>query len=237
MIVMRIQDQSAYILHQRPFRDSSLILELFTRDHGRLSVVCRGGASQKSKLKSILRAFNPLMVSWSGKGEMPTLTGVESIPQKERMLTGDALLSAFYVNELIIRLLHKHDIHEEVFQLYEQVLNCLSNMQQIEVCLRLFEKQLLQFLGFEINLTLDADSGELVSADKQYIYYIEHGPVELSFKHQSVDQLIIDGSSLLAFSQDNLDAPEVRKQIKSLTRYLLSYYLGDKPLKSRELFR
>jgi len=136
-----------------------------------------------------------------------------------------------------MRLLHKHDVHEEVFVLYRQVLNCLSEPGRIETCLRLFEKNLLQFLGFEMNITTDADSGELISAAKQYIYYIEHGPVELSASNRSANQMIIDGSSLLAFAEDDLSVIEVRKQIKRLTRYVLGYYLGDKPLKSRELFR
>lgn len=237
MIAMRVQDQSAYILHQRPFRDSSLILELFTSEYGRLSAVCRGGASQKSKFKNVLRAFQPLSVSWSGKGEMPTLVSIEPFFQKQSNLSGDALLSAFYVNELLMRLLHKHDVHEDIFLLYSQVLECLSASESIEVCLRLFEKKLLQLLGFEINLTIDADSDEPVTMDKKYVYFIEHGPVELSLNNRSGNQLTIDGSSLLAYDEDDLSLPDVRKQVKSLTRYILSYYLGDKPLKSRELFR
>ena len=234
---MRIQDQSAYILHQRPFRDNSLIIELFTQHHGRLAVMSRGGSSPKSKLKNSLRAFQKLSVCWSGKGELPFLTGAEITQQNASRLSGDALLSAVYVNELLMRLLHKHDVHEEVFLLYQQVLSCLSEAERIEICLRLFEKKLLQFLGFEMNLTTDADSGELISSDKQYIYYIEHGPVELSVNNRSANQMIIEGSSLLAFADEDLADNEIRKQIKLLTRYVLGYYLGDKPLKSRELFR
>lgn len=235
---MRVQDQLAYILHQRPFRDTSLILEVFSFNYGRLSIVCRGAASPKSKLKSILRAFQPLMMSWSGRGEMPSLVSAEPamLERNFQSLSGDALLSAFYVNELLLRLLHKHDVQEDVFLLYQQVLQCLSGNESIEVCLRIFEKKLLQLLGFEINLTLDADSGEQVAVGKQYIYYIEHGPVELSINNKSASQLIIDGDSLLAYAHEDLTDEKVRKQIKSLTRYLLAYYLGDKPLKSRELF-
>ncbi|MDH5767304.1 MAG: DNA repair protein RecO [Gammaproteobacteria bacterium] len=235
---MRVQDQLAYILHQRPFRDSSLILELFTPDYGRLSVVGKGCASSRSKTKSVLRAFQPLVISWSGKGEMPTLVTAEPLISQVKIpaLTGDSLLSGFYINELILRLLHKHDVHENVFSLYQNVLQCLTDNRMIEICLRIFEKNLLQFLGFEINLTIDADSGKPVSPTKDYIYYIEHGPVEVSFNNEANNQLKIDGSSLLAFSQEDLADEKVRKQVKSLTRYILAYYLGDKPLKSRELF-
>jgi len=234
---MRIQDQTAYILHQRPFRDSSVILELFTKDHGRLAVMSRGGSSSKSKSKSALRPFQLLSVCWSGKGELPFLSSAEVTPPVGNILTGDALLSAVYVNELLMRLLHKHDVYEDVFFLYQQVLGCLSESGGIENCLRIFEKKLLQFLGFELNLTADADSGEIVSVDKQYIYYIEHGPVELLAGYPSTQQMVIDGGSLLSFAADDLTAINVRKQIKLLMRYVLAYYLGDKPLKSRELFR
>ncbi|MCW8855631.1 MAG: DNA repair protein RecO [Gammaproteobacteria bacterium] len=234
---MRIQDQSVYILHHRPFRDSSLILELFTQNHGRLAVMSRGGSSPKSKLKNTLRPFQMLSACWSGKGELPVLSSAEIMQQNRYQLSGDALLSALYINELLMRLLHKHDVYEEVFSLYQQTLACLTTSDQIEICLRLFEKKLLQFLGFEMNLTADADSGEMVSADKQYIYYIEHGPVELSANNQSSTQMVIDGSSLLAFAEDDLAIAGIRKQIKFLTRYVLAYYLGDRPLKSRELFR
>ena len=233
---MNIQDQAAFILHQRPYRDTSQLIELFTRDHGRISAVSRGSRSAKSKLKAVLQPFRPLHVSWSGKGELVSLNKVEAAANKLPLLTGNALPSAFYINELLMKLLHRFDVHSDIYELYQSTLYKLHDHQQLEIHLRLFEKELLQLLGFGLNLTVDADTGEDVMQDASYIYYIEHGPVaQKTLSNQQ--QLEIRGESLLAFERGEFSDDRVRKEIKSLMRYVLAYYLGGKPLKSRELFR
>ena len=113
----------------------------------------------------------------------------------------------------------------------------LQDQNILETSLRLFEKDLLQFLGFGLNLTVDADSGEDVSEEQNYIYYVEHGPVAIIGSSQDATKLILQGRDLLAFERGELASLETRKQIKSLMRYVLNYYLEGKPLKSRELFR
>ncbi|MDH5483894.1 MAG: DNA repair protein RecO [Gammaproteobacteria bacterium] len=233
---MRVQDQPAYILHQRPFRDTSQIIELFSRDYGRLSVISRGSRSAKSKLKSTLQLFQPLHVSWSGKGELPLLTRAEPAEYKPPVIKSRALPCGFYINELIVRLLHQHDIHEELFDLYHNVMYAFGNNDELEVTLRLFEKELLQLLGFGLNLVSDADSGELIDEQSDYIYYIEHGPVRVTSLVKT-DQLIISGKSLLAYEKSVLDSGSVRREIKQLMRNIINYYIGSKPLRSRELFR
>ena len=234
---MKVQDEPAYILHQRPFRDTSQLIELFSKHHGRLSVVSRGSRGAKSKLKGVLQPFRPLVVSWSGKGEMPTLTGAETVISKNIILSGDALPSAFYINELLMKLLHRYDVHSDIYKLYESTLLKLQDQDNLETSLRFFEKDLLQFLGFGLNLTVDADSGEDVSEEQNYIYYVEHGPVATIGSSQDVTKLILQGRNLLAFERGELASLEARKKIKSLLRYVLNYYLEGKPLKSRELFR
>ena len=234
---MRIQDQPVYILHHRSYQDSSQILEIFSRDHGRLAVMSRGSRGPKSKLKALLQPFNPLLVSWTGKGELPLLTKAEQSDHKPVRLTGKALPSAFYINELLMRLLHRHDVNEEVFVLYQNVLSSLSDTKSLEANLRIFEKRLLQILGFGLNLVMDMDANEQVKEQLNYAYYIEHGPVLVSDSNYDPKQLVLKGKTLLAFENDILDEDDMRKEIKSLMRYVLSYYLGDKPLKSRELFR
>jgi len=235
---MRVQDQPVYILHQRPFRDTSQILEIFSRDYGRLSVVSRGSRSPKSRLRAILQPFQSLQVNWSGRGEMPSLGQVEAASFKRPQLKSKALPCAFYINELIMRLLHKHDVHEDIFELYQRTLFALALSEDLELELRLFEKSLLQYLGFGLNLDVDADSGEAVVKDRNYSYFIEHGPVEAgSFQDKDRQALSIHGYSLLCFQANDLSDKTVRRDIKSLMRYLLAYYLGNKPLKSRELFR
>ena len=235
---MRVQDQPVYILHQRPFRDTSQILEIFSRDYGRLSLVSRGSRSPKSRLKAILQPFQALQANWSGRGEMPSLGRVEAVSIKRPLLKSAALPCAFYMNELIMRLLHKHDVHDDVFELYQNTLHVLASTEDLELELRLFEKSLLQFLGFGLCLDVDADSGERVLEDRNYHYFIEHGPVQVG-SHPDSDRLAlcIAGNSLLSFQSEDLSDKRVRKEIKSLMRYVLTYYLGNKPLKSRELFR
>lgn len=235
---MRVQDQPVYILHQRPFRDTSQIVEVFSRDYGRLSVVSRGSRSPKSRLKAIMQPFQALQVNWSGRGEMPSLGQVETANTRIPLLKSRVLPCAFYMNELIMRLLYKHDVHEDIFELYQRTLYALAQAEDLERELRLFEKSLLQFLGFGLSLDVDSDTGAAVLNDRNYIYYIEHGPVEAG-NHQDKGRhaLSIRGHSLLCFQAGDLSDKAVRKDVKSLMRYVLAYYLGDKPLKSRELFR
>ena len=234
---MRVQDQAAYILHRRAYRDTSQILELFSQNYGRITVVSKGSRGPKSKSRSTLQPFVPLLVSWVGKGEMPTLTAAETISQTPPNLFGNSLPSAFYINELLIKLLHKHDVHENIFDLYKRALILLQDQSSLEKTLRVFEKTLLQILGFEMNLTSDAESGDAVQSDQSYRYYIEHGPVLVTEYEQDSRSLLIKGSSLMAFDEAALDSAQVRKEIKSLMRYVLSYYMEGKPIKSRELFR
>lgn len=234
---MRIQDQPAYILHHRAFRDTSQILEVITRDHGRFSVMSRGSRGAKSRLKSVLQPFKPLIIGWSGKGEMPTLTGAEAQPIKAFTLTGKALPSAFYVNELIFKLLHKHDVHERVFQLYESIIRLLADKNEVEPVLRLFEKKLLEELGFGLNLAVNAETGNSILAHEEYAYYLEHGPVSLSAVNDESYILKLHGKSLLDLDSNSLDTEQSLRDAKRLMRSILNYYLEGKPIKSRELFR
>ena len=185
---MRVQDQPVYILHQRPFRDTSQIVEVFSRDYGRLSVVSRGSRSPKSRLKAIMQPFQALQVNWSGRGEMPSLGQVEAANTRIPLLKSRVLPCAFYMNELIMRLLHKHDVHEDIFELYQRTLYALAQAEDLERELRLFEKSLLQFLGFGLSLDVDSDTGAAVQNDRNYIYYIEHGPVEAVFERHPAQQ-------------------------------------------------
>ncbi len=234
---MRIQDQPAYILHHRAFRDTSQILEVITPEYGRLSLMSRGSRGAKSRLKSVLQPFRPLIIGWSGKGEMPTLTSAEAQSVKSLSLTGKALPSAFYINELIIKLFHRHDVNEQIYFLYESIMRLLADKNAIEPVLRLFEKQLLEELGFGLNLSVNAKTGEAILADEEYAYYLEHGPVNSSSVFDESYILKLAGKSLLDFNDNTLDSDQSLKDAKRLMRVVLNYYLEGKPIKSRELFR
>jgi DNA repair protein RecO (recombination protein O) len=230
----RVQLQPAFILHQRPWRDSSALIEAFTRSHGRIGLVARGIRRPGSKLKIALQPFQPILVSFSGRGDLATLTGAE--PSAAPItLAGSRLLCGFYVNELVIRLLYRHDPHVELFEEYQVCLHRLAQAANEEVPLRLFEKRLLAACGYGLNLTEDIDSGEAVEAGRQYGYILERGP------RQSGDEpnaaLTLAGSSLIALAQEELDDEQSLKETKRLLRAALDLYLGGRPLKTRQVVR
>lgn len=234
---MRVDTQVAYVLHKRPFRDSSQILEVFTRDYGRLSLMSRGSRGVKSKTGGILQIFRPLLVNWQGRGEMPYLNNVEIADIKAPSLSGKALMSAMYINELLVYLLHKNDVHADIFDRYHECLYALQQDANIEIVLRLFEKYLLQQLGFGLNLVNDADSGKPVESSCYYAYFFEHGPVLCDENRRTQTNPVVSGESLLAYDQDRLEIGRQCAEIKVLMRYVLNAHLGHKKLKSRELFR
>ncbi len=236
MTAMRVEGQLVYILHKRAYRDSSEMLEIFSHDYGRLCLVARASRGAKSRTAAILQLFRPLLMSWQGRTEMPTLTNVENAAMRPPALTGKALLSAMYLNELLMHLLHRNDVHETVFGHYHDTLFNLATEVHIELVLRRFEKQLLQALGFALNLGTDADSGAAVSTTHQYRFHHEHGPVRSHDRQTQADLPLVSGASLLAFDNDQL-LPEHASEIKYLMRFVLSRHLGHKRLRSRELFR
>ena len=229
----RVALQPAYILHRKPYRDTSLLLEIFSRDYGRIGLVARGAQGKRSTLKALLQPFQPLLLSWSGRGELQTLTAAEAdgVP---RPLVGEALLSGFYLNEILMRLLHRHDGHAELYSGYRRTLNTLSEGREYDWPLRLFERDLLQELGYCLQLTHTAD-GELLEASKCYCYHPEQGPVLAATEQQ--DCLLVHGSTLLSLDSGQVDDIECRNEAKRLMRTVLQPYLGHRPLASRELFR
>ncbi|MGD8801781.1 MAG: DNA repair protein RecO, partial [Gammaproteobacteria bacterium] len=173
---MQVNAEPAYILHKRPYRETSQILEIFSRNHGRLSLISKGSRSPRSRTSGILQPVRPLLLSWYGRGELPGLRGVDVADVRPPQLSGKALMSAMYLNELLVILLHRNDVHEALFGEYHETLYALQQAEQLEVVLRNFEKNLLEQIGFGLNLVRDADSGEPVMADRHYAYYLEHGP-------------------------------------------------------------
>lgn len=233
---MQINAEPAYILHKRPYRETSQILEVFSRNHGRLSLMSRGSRSPRSRNSGILQPFRPLLLGWVGRGEMPTLRGVDVADARPPVLAGRALLSATYLNELLVLMLHRNDVHEALFGQYHETLYSLAQTSRLELVLRSFEKYLLEQLGFGLNLAVDADTGEAVLADRHYAYHFEHGPVQCRDGHAR-QHPVISGGSLLAFGAGELESPREIADVKKLMRYIISCHLGNRKLKSRELFR
>ena len=225
------QLQPGYILHQRAYRDTSLLLEVFTREHGRFGLVARGARAPRSRIRGLLQPFQPLLLSWTGRTELGTLAGVEPDGVPPRLL-GRTLYSGFYLNELLMRLLQRLDPHPELFVAYAEALRGLQSEPQRP--LRLFEKQFLEALGYGLLLDQEADSGAPVEAEVEYIYALESGP--LRSQGAASIGLKVSGRSLLSLAAEDLSDAQSLADSKRLMRAALGLYLGDRGLKTREVF-
>ncbi len=217
--------QPAFILQSRSFRETSLIIEVLTRDFGRISLLAKGVRKAKSRTLGLLRPFVPLSVSFSGKTELKLLNDAEMI-QPGIELTGLALYCGFYVNELVACFLHKYDPHPEVFGHYQACLDCLSGGEAIEAALRHFELNLIELAGYGLQLEYDYVFERPVDPLKRYRFNIERGPTEAADGHYS-------GKTLQALQSREFTDPRVLSEAKMLMRTVLDVYLQGKPLKSR----
>lgn len=224
---MRVQLQPAWVLHTRPFRETSLLVEAFSRDHGRVGLIARGARRPKSRLRGELQPFRPLLLSYSGRGELPALTGAEvSAPSPD--LHGQHLAAGFYLNELVLKLLPRNDPHPMLFDEYQDALGQLTSPAL--VCrLRLFEKRLLQDLGWGLMLDQDCH-GAAIDAARTYGYDLERGPLP-----EGGGRLRVQGATLLAFCRDELGDGTQLREARALTRAALAAHLGSSVIRSREL--
>ncbi len=235
-----VNTQVAYILHKRAYRETSSIVDVLTKDFGRVSLMARGSRGARSKLAGNLLLFTPLLVSWQGKGSLPYLKSAERADLKAPVLKNKALLSAMYINELLMYLLHKNDVNEEVFESYHRCLYALVEKDRLEISLRRFEVQLLESLGFGLNLRTEADTGKPLLAGQQYYYHVEHGAV-ISTRASAQNVPLLSGQCLLFLAEQQYqplsENPAYLWELKQLMRYLINFHLGHKKLKSREMFR
>lgn len=231
---MRCQLQPAYVLHHRPYRDTSQILELFTRDHGRVTVFARGtraGRKSGGTLLSTLQPFNRLLVSWTARTEAGQLIGAE-FDGAVAMLPSDRLVSGFYLNELLLKLFAKQDAHPEVFDLYADTLVQLKSSADGLAPLRAFEKRLLEFLGYGLALDRDA-AGAPIEVSASYQYRLEQGAVRMQGVAEGT--LIFSGATLLAIAADDYGDASVATDARKLLRAALERVLDGRELKTRQV--
>ena len=231
--IQRVQLEPAWLLHHRPFRDTSRILELLTRGHGRISLVARGSRRANSRLRGILRPFMPLVVSWMSRSELGTLTGAEVVGPPVS-LGGDALLSGYYVNELIINLLHRHDPQPEIFEAYAATVKALAAGGAIAPRLRHFEIELLRLLGYALNLDHDGETERPLRAALRYEYRAEQGPVPVGDRE---GPMVFYGRELEAIGRLEFDRAGILDCANRLLRGVIAYHLDGKELKSRRVLR
>ncbi|HJW04284.1 MAG TPA: DNA repair protein RecO [Azospira sp.] len=227
----RVDGQPAYVLHAYPFRETSLIVEAFTRDFGRVALLARGARRPRSALRGLLMGFQPLEVGWAGKGEVLTLMKAEW-QGGQPLLAGQALFCGYYLNELLIHLLPREDAHEHLYAVYAETLRRFAEGVR-EADLRRFEKSLLQELGYGLSLSTDAD-GRAVEEGGFYAYEIERGPVRLPRPGSSA--LAVSGKTLLDLAHEDFTDTRSQAEAKQLMRALMAHYLGGKGLETRKIF-
>ena len=233
-MTQRVDLAPAYLLHRRPWRETSALLEAFSREHGRVGLVARGARRPRSGLRPALRPFTPLLLSWSGRGELATLRAVE-LAGRCVELERESLPGGLYMNELLMRLTHRHDPHPSLFDAYGAAVAELAAAHPVEDTLRRFEKRLLEAIGYGLALEHDAVSGQPLVREARYAYRRDQGPVRAD--GACADAVEVSGGTLLALAAEAPLAPGEQREAKRLMRYVLRGHLGDRPLATRSLFR
>jgi DNA repair protein RecO (recombination protein O) len=247
------EGDEGFVLHGYPYLETSLIIEAFTRRHGRMAFVAKGARRPKSNLRGTLQAFQPLNISWFGKAELKTLKSAESVrigPQ----LVGQALLSGFYLNELLLKLAHREDAHEALFETYADTILRLQGLslpgvidaaqlgsaplaRQIAPVLRQFERQLLAELGYGLMLEEDAQH-QAIQPALRYAYVLEQGPTRIATgRPGGAAALELQGKSLLDIARDDYRDPVTAAEAKQLMRHVLNHHLNGAELHTRQLIR
>ncbi len=232
---MRVQLTPSYILHARPYRDSSLLVDLFTREHGRLGGVLRAGR-RRGRTAVPPEPLRPLLASWSGRGELVNLGALEAAapPVVHR---GRRLFAALYINEILYRSLHSHDPHPGLFIAYEQALNDLAAAgAELEQILRHFEFLLLEELGYGLNFQQDVQNGEAIRPGLSYYFDENHGFVK-TLPEEHDEQHCFSGEALAAFAAGDFSSSLARLPARRLARRVLRHLLGGRRLGSRSLWR
>jgi DNA repair protein RecO (recombination protein O) len=228
----RIQLTPGYILHHRPYRDTGRILEVLSREHGRLSLFARGVRGPKAKLASILQPFQMLLFSWSGRGEAAQLTAAESA-QQGPPLPSACLMAAFYLNELLLKLTTRHDPLPLLFDTYHETLQGLREGEPLEPRLRIFEKRLLEVVGYGLDLSAEAQTGKRIEPDEYYHFRPEQGLVATVADAAGA----LAGTSLIGLAHESLGGERELEDAKRLLQAALAQCLEGRPLATRLVAR
>jgi DNA repair protein RecO (recombination protein O) len=229
----RAEHEVGYVLHTYPYKETSLIVELFTRRYGRVALLARGARRPRSAMRGVLLSFHPLRLSWSASAELGTLIAAEWAGALQP-LAGQGLMCGFYVNELVMRLLPRDDPHEELFDGYGEALSRLASLEDSSVVLRSFEKRLLAQLGYAPLLERDAASRP-IDPDGLYVYEPERGPLPVSAPRSG--SLVVRGRTLLDVAADDYRSAQTRDEARSLMRSLIAERLHGQVLHTRAVLR
>jgi DNA repair protein RecO (recombination protein O) len=229
-----VQLEQGFVLHQRPYRNTSQLVECLSAAHGRVGLVARGSRRGPRGQRALLQPFVPLRLSWSRRGDLGNLIHVEAAGPAPP-LTGQRLLSAYYVNELLLRLLARGDPNEEIYSCYSECLTNLSASPGAARALRLFELRLLRALGYGLELDREIESGEPLRPEGRYLYDPERGPRPAG--DRVAEGHAYWGRELLALGAESLDDEESLRAARRLLGGILEGYLGGRPLQSRKVLK
>lgn len=243
--------ETAYVLHSRPFKDASLLVDFFTESFGRITLVAKGARQQKKKTNVVLQPFVKVEISWQGKSQLKTLTSSEvaSKPASSEShlhlgqlsstnkLSSKYLYSAFYANELLTYLLPLDEPNAGIFLLYDTLLDALRSQYNLEKTLRFFEFSLLLELGYGVDFSVSA-SQKNIEKDKKYYYFPEKGFVEVEVEGEilSAPSVAFEGYIILEIAKHAYEQKEIRQAAKIITRKAIAHLIPGKQIKSRELF-
>ncbi|MDA9090535.1 DNA repair protein RecO [Porticoccaceae bacterium] len=233
---MRVDAEAGFLLHATPYRETSLLVDLFSQNHGRIRCVAKG--FRKPNKRGISRAIFPYtehQFSWQGRGELKTLTSADAI-QAHNFLQQECLFTGLYVNELLYRLLHEHDPHEHLYEKYAEFMVQLAGTGPDELMLRQLEMTLLDELGYGLVLDCEAKNGSALLPDKLYQYVPEQGLIE-AVNQRKEQPGSYRGADIMALTQGDFSQRSVMKTAKQLLRNVINFYLGGRQLHSRELYR
>lgn len=224
----------AFVLHSRPYGETSLLVEAFSARFGRVGLMAKGARRAKSRWRGLVQPFRPLLLCWLPRKELGLLTGIEA-QMPFPLLVGRAVLCGFYLNELLLRLLPRDDPLPQLFEHYMTAVRDLAEQPREEPVLRIFEKHLLDALGYGLTLDRDVQGGQEIDPDAVYDYRLDSGPVRTPAL--GLVELPIGGRTLLALGRGQVHNPTELAEAKRLLRLALERQLGEKPLISRRLFR
>lgn len=230
---LRRDDEPAFVLHAYPYRESSLIVEAFTAQYGRVALVARGAKRPRSELRGLLQGFQPLYLSWSGQHELKTLLKAEwrgGLP----LVGGSALWCGFYLNELLLKLVPREDPHPQLFARYEAALTELGAGGEQAPLLRRFEVELLAELGYALPLLREADTGAPVDPDARYHYAFDRGPRRTA-PEPGPRLPVVRGATLLALADGRYADADTAAEAKRLMREVLDHYLEQRGVESRRV--
>lgn len=227
----RITGQPGFVLHSYPYKETSLIVDMFTREYGRIALIAKGAKRPHSRLRGVLQTFQPLSVGWSGKSEVRTLTAAEWVGGM-LPLEKSALLCGFYLNELLVRMIARDDPHPALFDHYVATLNQLAHNEPAPVVLRKFELALLKETGVAADITVSARSGRAVDPELAYVVDPEQGAREAMASEQGP---VVAGKTLLDMDRGDYSDSVTQAQSKLLLRFLLAHHLGGTPLSTRQI--